>query len=479
MGFYLNKTLSLIFYTIVFFNPVMVSDNGAINEKRLKPIYDCLDFGNNKKAVSEAEKVIKKHNLMAAKALKVIGLFRGGKMNEAYLYAQQVIKLKPHDDNSLQALSTYFKESCKTEEICPLYEQAVEIDNNPSEEILTHLFMSYVRCSNFQKMKTTALKLYRKFKNSPYHFWGTMASVLQAHFCENKDLALKMHLPLAERMLEKYMKENNCESSAEVELWLLILEKMGKTEKAMEVLESDLAKRVLKSELVGFTPKKLEYQLKLKKYEEVNIASQKLLLDNVADSWNYVLIYLDSFEGLIRSVKDEPQETESNGTTRKEHTSFNEAVMLIEKVQEESATGKRAPYLLPLELAKRFSQDGSLLEKAYEAGLKHPIELLTDYCSFYLHKPCCFDDLRIYLFLLNNNEEIHQSFIARLKEIRQNKFDEEKQNYDCTREINIAKFERYLGIHDQLSNEEKLLKAKQYYDLYKMHKGTHFIKSTY
>ena len=33
----------------------------------IKLFLDCLDFGNNKKAVSEAEKVIKKHDLMAAK----------------------------------------------------------------------------------------------------------------------------------------------------------------------------------------------------------------------------------------------------------------------------------------------------------------------------------------------------------------------------------------------------------------------------
>lgn len=58
-----------------------------------------------------------------------------------------------------------------------------------------------------------------------------------------------------------------------------------------------------------------------------------------------------------------------------------------------------------------------------------------------------------------------------MKEIRQNKFDEEKQNYDCAREINIAKFERYLGIYDELPNDEKILKAKQYFDLYKMHRG--------
>ena len=41
---------------------------------------------------------------------------------------------------------------------------------------------------------------------------------------------------------------------------------------------------------------------------------------SVEDSWNYVLIYLESFEGLLKSVKDEPEkheptEKESNGNT--------------------------------------------------------------------------------------------------------------------------------------------------------------------
>ena len=30
---------------------------------------------------------------------------------------------------------------------------------------------------------------------------------------------------------------------------------------------------------------------------------------------------------------------------------------------------------------------------------------------------------------------------------------------------------RYLGIYDELPNDEKILKAKQYFDLYKMHRG--------
>ena len=38
---------------------------------------DCLDFGNNKKAVSEAEKVIKKHDLMAAKVNNLFYTYQG------------------------------------------------------------------------------------------------------------------------------------------------------------------------------------------------------------------------------------------------------------------------------------------------------------------------------------------------------------------------------------------------------------------
>uniref|UniRef100_A0A3B4AYB4 N(alpha)-acetyltransferase 25, NatB auxiliary subunit n=1 Tax=Periophthalmus magnuspinnatus TaxID=409849 RepID=A0A3B4AYB4_9GOBI len=81
------------------------------NDRRLRPIYDYLDNGNNKMAIQQADKLLKKHKeLHCAKVLKAIGLQRTGKQDEAFTLAQEVATLEPTDDNSLQALTILYRE---------------------------------------------------------------------------------------------------------------------------------------------------------------------------------------------------------------------------------------------------------------------------------------------------------------------------------------------------------------------------------
>lgn len=51
-----------------------------------------------------------------------------------------------------------------------------------------------------------------------------------------------MLLPLAERMIEKFIKEDKIEAEAEVSLYLVVLEMQKKYEKALEVLHGKLGK---------------------------------------------------------------------------------------------------------------------------------------------------------------------------------------------------------------------------------------------
>lgn len=73
---------------------------------------DWLDNGNNKKALQEAEKVLKKAStLQAAKALKALALFRLGKGPEAQLVLDALADEKPSDDATLQAMTISYRES--------------------------------------------------------------------------------------------------------------------------------------------------------------------------------------------------------------------------------------------------------------------------------------------------------------------------------------------------------------------------------
>ena len=56
----------------------------SVAERRLRPIYDWLDNGNNKKALQEADKVLKKQpEFQCCRVLKCLALIRLGKEAEA------------------------------------------------------------------------------------------------------------------------------------------------------------------------------------------------------------------------------------------------------------------------------------------------------------------------------------------------------------------------------------------------------------
>lgn len=79
-------------------------------------ILDSFEVGNNKKALHETEKVLKKTpNLRCARALKGLALMRLGKNDESNAIINQIVAEKPSDDATLQVLSYIYKEmeECK------------------------------------------------------------------------------------------------------------------------------------------------------------------------------------------------------------------------------------------------------------------------------------------------------------------------------------------------------------------------------
>ena len=48
-----------------------------------------------------------------------------------------------------------------------------------SEDVLSHLFMSYVRTSDYKKQKDVALQLYKLNEQTPSYLWAVMSVVMQ------------------------------------------------------------------------------------------------------------------------------------------------------------------------------------------------------------------------------------------------------------------------------------------------------------
>ncbi|ETN78602.1 hypothetical protein NECAME_10231 [Necator americanus] len=82
-----------------------------IMERRLRPIYDAIDAGNAKKAVQEADKVLKKHPVtVCAKVLKALALIRSDKLAEGFEIINSLdVPGAQFDEGTLQAFVHCFK----------------------------------------------------------------------------------------------------------------------------------------------------------------------------------------------------------------------------------------------------------------------------------------------------------------------------------------------------------------------------------
>ncbi|XP_012518872.1 PREDICTED: N-alpha-acetyltransferase 25, NatB auxiliary subunit [Propithecus coquereli] len=251
------------------------------NDRRLRPIYDYLDNGNNKMAIQQADKLLKKHkDLHCAKVLKAIGLQRTGKQEEAFTLAQEVAALEPTDDNSLQALTILYRE-------------------------MHRLFMALFQAG---------MALYKIVPKNPYYFWSVMSLIMQSISAQDENLSKTMFLPLAERMVEKMVKEDKIEAEAEVELYYMILERLGKYQEALDVIRGKLGEK-LTSEIQSRENKCMAMYKKLSRWPECNALSRRLLLKN-SDDWQFYLTYFDSVFRLIEEAWTPPAEGEHPGAAR-------------------------------------------------------------------------------------------------------------------------------------------------------------------
>ncbi|XP_066545036.1 N-alpha-acetyltransferase 25, NatB auxiliary subunit isoform X2 [Amia ocellicauda] len=381
------------------------------NDRRLRPIYDYLDNGNNKMAIQQADKLLKKHkDLHCAKVLKAIGLQRTGKQDEAFSLAQEVAVLEPTDDNSLQALTILYREMHRPELVTKLYEAAVKKVPS-SEEYHSHLFMAYARVGEYKKMQQAGMALYKIVPKNPYYFWSVMSLVMQAISADDEKLSKTMFLPLAERMVEKMVKEEKIEAEAEVQLYFMILERLGKYMEALEVVRGQLGEK-LTSELQSRENKCMALYKKLDRWPECNALSRKLLLKN-PDDWQFYLSYFDSLFHVIDESWSPPEEGEHSVEGEVEATVAQAIRFVEDRICMEDGKGTRqlrGPYLARLELIQRLRHRSS----PEEHQLGDPLELMFQYFVKFGDKPCCISDLKIYLDLLTPDQ--HVQFINRLME---------------------------------------------------------------
>ncbi|KAL6448145.1 hypothetical protein ACFW04_000276 [Cataglyphis niger] len=401
--------------------------DNTVNERRLRPIYDWLDNGNNKKALQEADKVLKKHpSNQCARVLKALALLRLGKENECQVIMDKVRSEIPCEDSTLQAMTICYREIHQPDKISEVYEAAAKADPS-NEELLTHLFMSYVRLGDYKKQQQTALNLYKMKPKNPYYFWAVMSTVMQAIHADQK-LAKGVILPLAERMVLKLVREGKMEAEQEVQLYLMILELQDKNEEILNVLSSPLA-----SHLSYVSQQKATILLKLERFPEAANAYRELIKENI-DNWAFYQSYLSA------ALKFQ-QPTE--------------CLDFLNNIINTSEKSIRAPYLARLDLLKRAHIDEDL-----QCSLQ-PVDFMREYFTQFGEKGCVVGDLRLYLNLLTSNMKI-ELFEKIEKDIGITSDEFPTTIQQMQRHIHLEQLRRICGFHHpplvDRSKQEQIIK---------------------
>lgn len=170
-----------------------------------------------------------------------------------------------------------WKSTFSVDKICKLYETAVKLDPT-NEELHTHLFMSYVHVFDFKSQQKSAMTLYKLKPKNPYYCWAVMSIILQATRGDGRADPKKraLLLSLAERMMDKLITDNKLEAEQEVQLYIMILELLGKYEEILNALDVPLG---MKLTTVIPSTDRLTYLVKLGKWSDVNLLCKGLLLE--------------------------------------------------------------------------------------------------------------------------------------------------------------------------------------------------------
>ncbi|KAI7856841.1 N-acetyltransferase B complex non catalytic subunit-domain-containing protein [Circinella umbellata] len=379
-----------------------------MTEKKLRPLYEAIDEGQNKLALQHTTKLLKKNS--------------DWPLVKCVLFS--CIKNK-----TLGFESSYFYHA-----IVELYENAANLQPK-NEEFGNRWFMAMVRNSDYKGQQAAALKLHRTFKQNKYLFWAIMSLALQG-----KNSALSY--TLAERMMGKAQEENRLDEVEHMRLYLLILLDQKKHEQALSLLDSPLGQKSLRDPEVRQI--KIELLLANKKWQDVIKSTEQALRKENSDDWISWLAYFDATDALVADGSKELV------------TQARELIAQLSKQALEAPVLKRGPFLAELELDYRLKEDE-----------KDILKNVLSYFSRFGSKSCCFEDLQTYTSFLKQDASKAKLFIESLRATVDDPKEKPGIIKTVYKNINIRKIERYLGLQSKLTLEQgialtnELVKAYQ------------------
>lgn len=373
----------------------------AVLERRLRPIYDSLDSQQFKKALSDCDKVLKKHpNTSAAKVLKALTLIRLEKLADATEILEALdVPGAHHDELTLQAFVHCYRDSNQHMKVVTLYERIIQVD--PSEHNLTQLFMAYSREKMYKEQQKIGMRLYKDFGNAPYYFWSVMSLIMQAQ--ENPELGKKMLLPLADKMCQTQVEKSGYTegSSAELDLQLLILEGQEKWKECAAFLDRPQAS-VLPMAPYNLVEKGMDFLMKDKQYKRVDQLAMEAVT-KMPDNWNLWKIITESTICQIEQCL----ESDNKENIELAHNFVKRLGLLIEKVQKQVGYKSRAPFIATF---FAYKQIGKLTKQIPDMDdmtsiFGEQVDKMLEYAKNFYKKPVCFADLQMFFCDLTSEQK--------------------------------------------------------------------------
>ncbi|RCN46270.1 hypothetical protein ANCCAN_07731 [Ancylostoma caninum] len=260
-------------------------------------------------------------------------------------------------------------------------------------------------------------------------------------------MGAKMFYPLAARMVENHVTKYGYKAGAEIELHAMVLEGMNKFAEAEELLGTEESRSLLSTPPSFLMARRIALLLSAGRHQTViDRTVEGLKID--PDDWTLWKLLFDSSFELLRKAEDAGEQDKILN-------------VLMEAVNADglSTSRLRGPHLARLELIGRFTKEDepirSLLGKM---NLGTAIDSMINYVLRFYAKPCCYNDIVQYLWLLNdaNKEEL----IDGLKEfidsvIHQREQAGEDSDANCWAVIMNERLRRTIGNIDRMPREDR------------------------
>ncbi|KAI3650071.1 hypothetical protein MP228_005703 [Amoeboaphelidium protococcarum] len=377
-------------------------------QKKLKPIYDALDYEQYKSAINLCNKMLKKSaqdsSVPLIKTLKAMALCRLGtsQLVEAKSIADDVFQQLVNgavdlEDDLLHTLVLVYKKLIDNDKIVQLYTLAVA-RHPKDEELLAHLFMAHTRNLDYTNMKACATKMHKQFKSSKYLFWSIFSTYLCGVY--NDDALCKT---LATRMLDKQYADGKLQNMEEYKFFIQLLIDDQSHDRALELLDKGNFKLTVE-----------QFQLQLKALlakQDQNALFQFCLVQ--------LQLWPDDYELWLHLVQ-------SCGGDKQMQEQF---LQHIKQLMQTSNV--RGPYL-------------AFVEYAHEAEKSLFSEAFCQYYEKYGHKTCWFEDIKKYLKIIcDMTSEDQCNLLKKLANDRQTAYTSVD---DITRDVNICKLKCALDL---------------------------------